>query len=66
MIQDLKTIYHLIKPIHGDTHAQRMEHFYSRQSEFYDDFREKLLAGRKHFFSQVSGLLLAHHDTPLV
>lgn len=56
MIQDLKTIYHLAKPIHGDTHAQRLEHFYAKQSEFYDNFREKLLAGRRNFFRQTNEL----------
>jgi S-adenosylmethionine-diacylgycerolhomoserine-N-methlytransferase len=45
--QDLKVLYHLAcKPVRGDTHAQRLESFYSGQAGAYDDFRERLLKGR--------------------
>lgn len=50
MLEDLKTIYQLVKPSRGDNHAERIENFYSQQSGHYDHFRKKLLAGRKHLF----------------
>lgn len=53
MIQDVKTIYNLVKPVKGLSHLQRMEEFYKRQSGDYDRFRKKLLSGRSHLYQQL-------------
>jgi S-adenosylmethionine-diacylgycerolhomoserine-N-methlytransferase len=48
VVQDLKTLYHLVcKRVHGNTHAERLESFYSGQAGDYDAFRERLLNGRQ-------------------
>ncbi|MEM7647191.1 MAG: class I SAM-dependent methyltransferase [Pseudomonadota bacterium] len=54
MIQDLRTIYRMIKPTKGADHEERLENFYSEQSTHYDDFRKKLLLGREHLFKQAN------------
>ena len=51
---DLKVIYHLaFKPVGGNSHAQRMESFYSGQAEAYDSFRKRLLQGRESLWQQL-------------
>jgi S-adenosylmethionine-diacylgycerolhomoserine-N-methlytransferase len=53
-LQDLKILYHLaLRPVRGDSHAQRMENFYSGQAEAYDDFRKRLLQGREALYQEV-------------
>jgi S-adenosylmethionine-diacylgycerolhomoserine-N-methlytransferase len=48
---DLKTLYHIVwKRARGADHAARMEDFYGRQAADYDDFREKMLRGRKELY----------------
>lgn len=48
---DMKVLYHmLVKPVRGDSHAQRMESFYGGQAGAYDDFRRRLLKGREELF----------------
>jgi S-adenosylmethionine-diacylgycerolhomoserine-N-methlytransferase len=48
---DLKTLYHLsLAPIRGATHAERLNSFYGRQAEAYDDFRRRLLPGREKLY----------------
>ena len=48
---DMKILYHmLLKPVRGDSHAQRMESFYGDQAEGYDDFRKRLLKGREELW----------------
>ncbi len=54
MIQDVKTIYNLLKPQTGISHIERIEKFYRSQAENYDKFREKLLNGRRHLFRNVN------------
>jgi S-adenosylmethionine-diacylgycerolhomoserine-N-methlytransferase len=45
---DLKTLYNIIwNRASGSNHAARMEDFYGRQAETYDDFRERMLRGRQ-------------------
>ena len=45
---DLKIIYHMaLRPIRGQSHAERMDNFYSGQAADYDDFRRRLLQGRE-------------------
>jgi S-adenosylmethionine-diacylgycerolhomoserine-N-methlytransferase len=48
LLTDLKTLYHLaVKPVRGNTHAERLESFYAGQAAQYDSFRRRLLPGRK-------------------
>ena len=49
---DMKVLYHmLVKPVRGDSHAERMESFYGGQADAYDDFRRRLLKGREELWS---------------
>ena len=49
---DMKVLYHmLVKPVRGDSHAERMESFYGGQANAYDDFRKRLLKGREELWS---------------
>jgi len=49
---DLRVIYQLACARgHGDSHQERLENFYSGQSEDYDSFRKKLLPGRESLIS---------------
>jgi len=53
-LTDLKTLYHVaVKPIRGEDHAARMESFYAPQAEAYDDFRDRLLQGRRELFEAI-------------
>jgi S-adenosylmethionine-diacylgycerolhomoserine-N-methlytransferase len=52
-VSDMKILYHmLVKPVRGDSHAQRMESFYGGQAAAYDDFRKRLLKGREELYLQ--------------
>lgn len=45
---DLKILWHMsVSPIRGTTHSERLESFYGKQAEGYDDFRRRLLKGRQ-------------------
>ncbi len=35
-----------LRPVRGKSHAERLESFYGKQADSYDDFRKKLLTGR--------------------
>jgi len=51
---DMKILYHLaLKPVRGDSHAARMESFYSGQADDYDDFRRRLLKGRQELWDKI-------------
>ena len=51
---DFKILYHmLLKPVRGDSHAERMESFYGGQAHAYDDFRRRLLKGREELWRQL-------------
>ena len=51
---DLKIIYHMaVRPIRGDSHAERMDNFYSGQAKDYDDFRRRLLRGREELWQKM-------------
>ena len=53
-VGDMKILYHmLLKPVRGDSHAQRMESFYGDQAEGYDEFRRRLLKGRELLWQQL-------------
>ncbi len=54
MINDIKTIYHLVKPTRGKDQSERLESFYRAQSDHYDEFRAKLLPGRQHLFKKMN------------
>lgn len=48
LLKDLKILFHMtMKPIRGQDHAARLESFYAGQAEAYDDFRQRLLQGRR-------------------
>lgn len=54
LFSDLKVLYHmLLKPVRGDSHAQRMESFYGGQAGAYDDFRKRLLKGREELYQSL-------------
>ena len=54
LASDLRVLYHLmLKPVRGKDHAARMESFYAGQDEAYDDFRDRLLQGRRGLFSSI-------------
>jgi S-adenosylmethionine-diacylgycerolhomoserine-N-methlytransferase len=54
LFSDLRTLYQLvIKPVRGNTHAQRLESFYAPQAEDYDRFRRKLLVGREELYGMI-------------
>jgi len=53
-VADMKILYHmLVKPVRGDSHAERMESFYGGQAEAYDDFRKRLLKGREELWQNL-------------
>lgn len=48
---DFKVLYHMVlSPIRGGTHAERLESFYQKQADAYDEFRAHLLQGRKEMY----------------
>jgi len=47
---DLRVLFHLAKPVRGDTHEQRLENFYAGQAGHYDQFRRRLLHGREEMY----------------
>jgi S-adenosylmethionine-diacylgycerolhomoserine-N-methlytransferase len=54
VLSDLKILYHLtLRPVRGEDHAARLEHFYSGQAAAYDDFRRRLLQGRRELFERI-------------
>lgn len=54
MLADLKVLRRLlVSPIQGGTHAERLESFYAPQAEYYDEFRERLLHGRRPLMQQL-------------
>ena len=53
-VADMKILYHmLVKPVRGNSHAERMESFYGGQAEAYDDFRKRLLKGREELWQNM-------------
>jgi S-adenosylmethionine-diacylgycerolhomoserine-N-methlytransferase len=52
---DLKTIYHMLRSgAKGNTHAERLDNFYSGQAKGYDDFRKRLLKGREELWAALA------------
>lgn len=55
---DLRVLLSLARGVpRAGSHAERLQAFYGPQSEHYDDFRERLLAGRRELLT-----VLAPHD----
>jgi S-adenosylmethionine-diacylgycerolhomoserine-N-methlytransferase len=51
---DLRILYQvLFARQRGATHAERLENFYGKQAEGYDDFRRRLLHGRKELYERL-------------
>ena len=54
LLGDLKTLYAMVlAPVHGHSHAARLESFYGRQAADYDAFRARLLHGRQELWSRL-------------
>jgi S-adenosylmethionine-diacylgycerolhomoserine-N-methlytransferase len=54
LLADLKVLYHLaLKPIRGKDHSTRLESFYAGQADAYDDFRRRLLQGRRDLWDAI-------------
>lgn len=52
--KDLKVLYHLVfSPIRGKTHQERLDSFYGKQADAYDDFRKHLLKGREEMWQSL-------------
>ena len=55
VIQEISTLYRMaLAPIRGATHAQRLESFYGAQAQGYDDFRQRLLQGRRELINELN------------
>ncbi len=52
--RDLKVLYHLLKPIQGNSHQERLENFYHGQAHAYDTFRKRLLKGREELYRSLA------------
>lgn len=51
---DIRVIYNMVlRPVRGDSHAQRMDSFYKNQAQDYDDFRRRLLKGRESLWQNM-------------
>lgn len=44
----------LVSPIKGSTHAERLNSFYARQAAAYDEFRQRLLYGRRELWTRLA------------
>lgn len=52
---DLRVLWHMVlSPIRGKTHAERLASFYEGQAADYDDFRERLLHGRRELIAELA------------
>ena len=53
-LSDLKVLFHLApRPTRGKDHAARLENFYGPQAQEYDDFRRRLLKGRRPLYEAI-------------
>ncbi len=51
---DLRVLYNMV--FHrgkGDSHAERLENFYGKQAQDYDDYRKRLLTGREAMYQAI-------------
>lgn len=57
LLHDIRTLYHLaFTRQRGDTHQERLEHFYKGQAAGYDSFRKRLLHGRAPLIAEIEKL----------
>ena len=54
ILENLKVFYYMVQPISGDTHEERLESFYHKQSPYYDLSRKNILKGREELFTCMS------------
>lgn len=53
-LADLKMLYHLaLAPVHGASHADRLQRFYEGQAARYDASRRGMLHGRRELFQSI-------------
>jgi len=51
---DLKTLWNLVaRRARGNSHQERLEHFYSAQADGYDDFRRRMLHSRVEMIQSI-------------
>lgn len=53
ILKDMKTLFHLVKPVRGHSLKERLESFYQGQASHYDEFRKRLLPGRESLFQEI-------------
>jgi S-adenosylmethionine-diacylgycerolhomoserine-N-methlytransferase len=54
LLSDIKVMPHMLLPRVGKgTHAERLERFYRGQAKGYDEYRRKLLHGRRELYSGI-------------
>jgi len=54
LTNDIKTLWHLVfHRNRGNTHQERLESFYSGQAQGYDDFRRRMLHGRREMIQAI-------------
>ncbi len=54
ILADLKVLYQLVlHPVRGNTHAERLDSFYTGQAADYDRFRQRLLQGREELYATI-------------
>lgn len=54
ILNDVKTLWHLVaRKTRGSTHQERLESFYSGQASGYDDFRRRMLHGRREMIQSI-------------
>ena len=54
ILGDIRVLYRLaLSPIRGANHAERLESFYRGQAGAYDDFRRRLLHGRRELIESI-------------
>jgi S-adenosylmethionine-diacylgycerolhomoserine-N-methlytransferase len=54
LASDLRVLYHMaFTPVRGGNHGDRLEAFYREQRGAYDDFRKRLLHGRKELMRRL-------------
>jgi S-adenosylmethionine-diacylgycerolhomoserine-N-methlytransferase len=54
LANDFRTLHQLVfAPVRGLTHRDRLESFYAKQADGYDDFRKRLLHGRRELYDSL-------------
>lgn len=53
LTRDLRTLTQLALPTRGNSHAERLNHFYCGQASNYDSFRKRMLHGRAEMMRSI-------------